>query len=347
MKQKKVIVFFSAGLGDAVLLIPLVKQLKKNNFRVSGLFNSPHPCEEIFKNTDLLSEIIIFKNRLTQILFSLKKLFSYDSAYVNFFAGNRINLLTAVICSNKVFFNRNTNSVFFKLFSKKMNYIEPIKNIHDAKQNMILFNPTINVSIEDFYINFKSQKKDIIDYPFISVQISAGNSKVTYKNWPVDYWIIFLQMLLQEYPEKRIVLLGDENEVEIAAKIKNETGSRVNSLVGKTSITEAMSAIGQSELFIGLDGGLMHLAVALKKPTFTIWGPSSVTLYGYKEYNSIHKCVSLNLPCSPCSAWINANHTKATNPILCPDHACMQQFMPQDVFYQYKEYVNFLLVHAS
>ncbi len=154
-------------------------------------------------------------------------------------------------------------------------------------------------------------------------------------------------MFLKQYPEKNLVLLGDKNEVDIAAKIKEELGSKINSLVGKTTILEAMHILNQSELFIGLDSGLMHLAVAFGKPTFSIWGPSSISLYGYEKFSSLHKCVSLNLPCSPCSAWINANHTKTTSPELCPDHKCMQQLMPQDVFNQFKEYINLLPLYAA
>jgi ADP-heptose:LPS heptosyltransferase len=91
---------------------------------------------------------------------------------------------------------------------------------------------------------------------------------------------------------------------------------------------------------------LFLLAMALKKPTFTIWGPSSITLYGYEKFSSLHKCVSLNLACNPCSAWINANHTKAESPETCPDHACMQQLLPENVFNQLTQYVNLLPAHA-
>jgi ADP-heptose:LPS heptosyltransferase len=342
LKQKKAILFFSAGIGDAVLLIPLVKKLKSKGFWVTGFFNSKHPCEDIFKDINLLDELIVCKSKSGQFIHSFKQFLKYDSAYINYFATNRNNLLTAAISSKQVFINRKVDSMLFRLFSFKIKYVEPVKNIHDAQQNLNLLDYNTKVSLPDFYINYTSTKNGALPYPFIAVQISASNNKQTYKNWDINYWISFLTMLLEQYPERKIVLLGDKNEVDIAAKITDSLGSKVNSLAGKTTIKEAMHILNQSELFIGLDGGLMHLAVALGKPTFSIWGPSSVTLYGYEKFSPVHKCVSLNLPCSPCSAWINANHTKATNPELCPDHACTQQLMPQDIFTQFKEYLNLL-----
>ena len=347
MKQKKTLIFFSAGLGDAVLLIPLIKHLKKNGFLVTGFFNSVHSCQDIFSKSGLLDNIIIRRNRLTQVIFSLLNFLKYDTAYINHFASSRKNILAACLCSKKVFTNKETSSFPFKIFQSKINYITPLNDIHDSEQNLNLFQDHTKISLEDFYIEFPFQKNETIPGPFWVIQISAGNNKITYKNWPVKYFIDFLSRLLQQYPEMSIVLLGDENEIEIADEIVNELGTQIISLTGKTNIHEAMEILAQAELFIGLDGGLMHLAVALKKPTFTIWGPSSSLLYGYEKFSPIHTCVSLKLSCAPCSAWIQANHIKATKPELCPDHACLQQLTPQVVFKQFEQYVNLLHIHVA
>ena len=343
MKQKKAIVFFSAGLGDAVLLIPLVKHLKQQGFLVSGFFNSPYSCEEIFSKINLLDEIITKKSKFSQLLFSIANFLKYDKAFVNYFASNRSKLLLASLLSKDVTTNKKQNS-FLK---SKIKFIEPIKTIHDSQQNLNLLQDNSQVSLSDFYIDFLSKKNEALPQPFITVQISAGNNKITYKNWPVNYWIEFLQLILKQYPDKKIILLGDENEVNLSAKIIAELNTKVTSFIGKTNISEAMNIINLSEFFIGLDGGLMHLAVALKKPTFTIWGPSSITLYGYEKFSNLHKCVSLNLACNPCSAWINVNHTKAKSPETCPDHACLQHLLPQYVFTQLTQYVNLLPAHAD
>ena len=349
MKQKKAIVFFSAGLGDAVLLIPLVKSLKERGFLVSGFFNSAHPCEELFSRIHLLDEVIVCKTKSKQSLFLLSHLSSFDIAFVNYFAFNNSNLVTACLISTKVMVNRKTNSVTEKIFSSRITFTEPDKTLHDAEQNLHLTGKQQpKISLQDFHIDFNPQKRDGLPHPFIAVQISAGNNKITYKNWPTKHWLEFLKLLLQNYPERHFVLLGDANEVELSNQITNELKGNVISLIGKTSVSEVMNVLAQAEFFIGLDGGLMHMAVALKKPTFTMWGPSSTELYGYENFNSqIHKCVRLDLSCRPCSAWINSNHTKATNPETCPDHACLQQLLPTDVFIQFKQYVNSLPTHAG
>ena len=105
----------------------------------------------------------------------------------------------------------------------------------------------------------------------------------------------------------------------------------------------AMQVIAGSSLFIGQDGGLMHMAVALGKPSFTVWGPSSEKLYGYQQYDPLmHQCVHLNLSCRPCNAWIGANNSKAAGPEKCPDHACMAQLTTAEVCDRFNKYVTSL-----
>jgi ADP-heptose:LPS heptosyltransferase len=349
VKQKKAIVFFSAGLGDAVLLIPSVKWLKKEGYHVSGFFNSPHPCEDIFKDTALLDEIQICRSKSSRATFAFTHRLKYDLALVNYFAANRSNLSIAGMIASQVRVNRKTNSFVEKLFHSSVLYTEPAGNLHDAEQNLLLAGKQEpRISVEDLYIGLVLHKTEELSHPFMAVQVSAGNNKFTYKNWPVKYWVGFLKMLQIRYPGKKIILLGDENETDLSAQITGQLKDHVHSLIGKTSVKEVMNILAQCELFIGLDGGLMHLAAALKKPTFTIWGPSSKSLYGYEKMDpQRHKCVSLSLSCSPCSAWIQANHTRVRGPELCPDHACMQQLLPQEVFDQFRQYVNSLEVHAG
>lgn len=70
-KHKQALVFFSAGVGDAILLVPLVNELKKNGYKITGLFTSQYNCESIFEDTELFDSIEIKKNKLSLILFSI------------------------------------------------------------------------------------------------------------------------------------------------------------------------------------------------------------------------------------------------------------------------------------
>ena len=347
LKPKKIILFFSAGLGDALLLVPLVKQLKKEGFYICGFFTTQNPCIEIFSEIELLDEVISCTSRKKQLRFALFNYLQYDIAILNYFAVNRSNLLTAAICAKKIIRHLSQQSYPYYFSGNKSTLVAPIPGIHDGEQNIRLWNPELRIKLPDFFLTIPERKKQLLPHPFIVVQMNAGNAAITYKNWPFSHWITFFTFFLKQYPDKKLVLLGDAQQHEELHQFALEHSEHIHSLLGKTSLTEAMHWIEQSHSFIGLDGGLMHLAVALRKPTFSLWGPSSSTLYGYEQLSPLHKCISLNMACSPCNAWIGANLSKTKKPENCPDFSCMNELLPNIVFREYQQYVNLLSGHAA
>lgn len=315
--------FFSAGVGDAILLVPLVNELKKQGYLVTGLFTSPFGCESIFENTQLFDDIKIKKNKLSFVLFSILNFRKYDATFLNHFSFSKSNLTLAAFLGKDVYTN-------YKEFtsaqsSPAIHFIEPIPNTHDALQNVFLINQTANLSDLNFNLSYTSQKTSFnLPKNYIVIQASSANNKAPYKNWDIEKWLELFKYLQIKSPSSTLVILGDNTELHLNEKINSSNHPNVLSLIGKTTLNDAMEIIYQSQFYIGLDSGLMHIAVALNKPTFTIWGASNPTLYGYEWLGANHKVVSLNLACAPCSSWLNANTSRVSNPALCPDFKCIK-----------------------
>ena len=144
-------------------------------------------------------------------------------------------------------------------------------------------------------------------------------------------YLMQLQYALSHYPDTTLILLGDNTELYLNEKINTSTHPNIISLIGKTTLSEVMEIIYCAQFYIGLDSGLMHIAVALNKPTFTIWRASSPILYGYDWMGHKHKVVSLNLACAPCSSWLNPNTSRVSNPMTCPDFKCIKDISVEKV----------------
>ncbi|MBA4239344.1 MAG: hypothetical protein C0448_01370 [Sphingobacteriaceae bacterium] len=320
IKHKQALVFFSAGVGDTILLIPLVNELKKSDYKVTGLFTSKYDCESIFENTDLFDAIEIKKNKLSLILFTIFNLRKFDAVFLNHFSFSKSHLILSTFFGKQIYTN-------YKAFtsaqsSNSIHFIEPKVNTHDALQNLFLFNSKALLQDLNFNLNYKPQQNNKFKLPsnYIVVQASSANNKAPFKNWPFENWLL----LFKHLSNTTIVLLGDATETHLNNAMNSKEFPNVISLIGKTSLSEVMGIIYHSNYYMGLDSGLMHMAVALNKPSFTIWGASNPKLYGYDWMGTKHKIISLNLACSPCSSWLSANTSRVSNPNQCPDFKCIK-----------------------
>lgn len=329
-QHKKALVFFSAGVGDAILLVPLVNELKKQDYLVTGLFTSPFGCESIFENTSLFDDIKIKKNKILFILFSILNFRKYDVVLLNHFSFSKASLTLAAFLGKDVYTN-------YKEFtsaqsSPAIHFVDPKPNTHDALQNVLLINKTATITDLNFNLKYKPKKSNFnLPKNYIVIQASSANNKAPYKNWDFENWLALFKHLQSKSPDTMLVLLGDNTELYLNEKINYTNHPNVISFIGKTTLNDTVEIIHQSRFYIGLDSGLMHIALALDKPTFTIWGASNPILYGYEWLGSKHKIVSLNLHCAPCSSWLNANTSRVANPNQCPDFKCIREISVEKV----------------
>ncbi len=107
----------------------------------------------------------------------------------------------------------------------------------------------------------------------------------------------------------KIVLIGDAWDANFGERLAILFPEKVINLCKQTSIGQSASLMKQAEYVISHDSSMMHIAAALKKKIYVIWGS---THQGFGMYPYQTEFVSLemaNLPCRPCS-------TQGTN--FCP-----------------------------
>jgi len=120
------------------------------------------------------------------------------------------------------------------------------------------------------------------------------------KNWPIENFMQLASWLTGDMGAA-VVLLGTKSDAESLPSLAEMAESaNANSLVGETSLQEAIAIISQADLYIGNDSGLTHVAARLDIPSLAIfsgvapienWAP-----FG-KDVTIIHAPVE----CAPCS----------------------------------------------
>ncbi len=323
MKRLKTAIFFTAGIGDSLILVPLAKRLRGFS-DVDGIFINPY--QELFWGSEILQKKVLVHNwwHILQLVFFRNR---YDSVFLDFFSVNRTNILISWWISRKVYAQQNNNVKLPFFIHQKIHWIEPEIGIHMSSVNCSLANQK-QVSIFDFLL--PEPPKAFFDVPenYMVIQLSGGNNKTPYKIWPIEHWVQTIEQLLHQ-TSYSIVLLGDHHEIELEKNLP--TSSKILSLIGKTNLEQAAYILKKSVLFVGHDSGLMHLAVAMNTPTITIWGASDPILFAYHPFDSKHVIIHHALACAPCNAWINPNTIRVQNPLDCPDFKCIRAITVTEV----------------
>jgi len=130
------------------------------------------------------------------------------------------------------------------------------------------------------------------------ITIHPGASKIE-RAWHAERFGILCQNLIKTYPVK-IILLGTYEEKLLLEKISSFCSSENMMIVAQLDLAEITQLLKASQLFIGNDSGLLHVASLAGTPVVGIFGPGQAATTGPFIDVKKQEIVSRNYSCSPC-----------------------------------------------
>lgn len=127
----------------------------------------------------------------------------------------------------------------------------------------------------------------------VGFQMGASSEE---RRWPVANFVALARCLLTRYRDLNIVLVGAPNEIHLSGEFFNllepEFHSRIEPLIGKTTIEELTQTVNNLDLLVTNDTGTMHLAFALKIPSVSMHVSTCPQFTGpYQDYE-LHEIIS-------------------------------------------------------
>ena len=120
-----------------------------------------------------------------------------------------------------------------------------------------------------------------------------------------------------------IYLFGFGEEEKRVCEAWEKQYPHVVSLVGKHTMSEELEIMRSLRVMLTMDSGNMHLASLVGTRVISVWGATHPKM-GFMGYGqSLDDGVTLNLPCSPCSAYGN-------KPCRFGDYRCLK-INPHDI----------------
>lgn len=179
-----------------------------------------------------------------------------------------------------------------------------------------------------------AQKLGGIREPFLTVSPGGGDSwgrEAAFKRWPVQNFAELIRKIQSKIKINGVCVLGSGSEKELCEELKRLLETPVVVLAGETSLNETAMLLKKSVLFVGNDGGLVHLARALEVPLVGFYGPVPPEVYGpYPPAPGAVAVFKRDLECRPCYKKFRFNNA-------CATIACLKELTPDEAMRSLEE----------
>lgn len=116
------------------------------------------------------------------------------------------------------------------------------------------------------------------------------------KRWPAEHFAAVARSEIEQ--GHQVWLLGSPGDVDVCRDIEGQVPKGVVNLAGRTSLLDAVDLIGLADRVVCNDSGLMHVASALDRDTFALFGSTSPDFT--PPLGARSEVIRHPLPCSPC-----------------------------------------------
>jgi lipopolysaccharide heptosyltransferase II len=130
-----------------------------------------------------------------------------------------------------------------------------------------------------------------------SILCVAPGARWETKRWPAERFAEAAARLAEE-TGVRIIVVGTEEDRELARSICQRVGEQALDWTGRTSLVELAALFARSALLLTNDSGPMHLAAALGTPLVAVFGPTDPGRTG--PYSDEAVVVRSAAHCAPC-----------------------------------------------
>ncbi|MCM8809352.1 MAG: glycosyltransferase family 9 protein [Candidatus Omnitrophica bacterium] len=306
---KSILVVSSTAIGDTLMSTPAIKALRERypQAKIIAHFNAKNM--ELFENNPHIDGIIPYYGGWKKFFKTIKEFKKHKFDVAVILHGNEPQATPmAYLGGAKFILKIPIPRKFDFLISNKSNGFENPWNHHaidvrlkavsfigckeDQKEMVLPLDEKSGDEIDKLFKEFSIRHKKLIGF-----QVGA---KDKYKIWPPDKFIKIGKKLIEFDRNILILILGSKEEKNICNKIKEEIGERVISFAGMLSLKQLANLINRLNLLVTNDTGTMHIAIALKKKTVSLFCPTNFWGVGPIQDMHLHKVISKNKPCNPC-----------------------------------------------
>ncbi len=313
---EKILVRSTNWIGDAIMTTPAVRTIREN-FPESEITLLAHPwVGDVFRFSPRIDRLLVYDKKgrhkgvrgMLQLARELREEHfdcaillqnAFEAAFITWWAG--IPIRAGYTTDGRgLLLTHGVHKTLEVVKKHEVNYYQRIMlglGLKPAVNELELFIPGEQIDAARARLqkmsDFEGGRQPLIGF-------NPGAAFGPAKRWPAEKYAQLAQLICRE-AQPLIVLFGSAADRATCADIIARSGAaapRMLNLAGETSLVEAMALIGECDVFVTNDSGLMHVAAALNTPLVAIFGSTDHIATG--PYSDHAVIIRKPLPCSPC-----------------------------------------------
>ena len=293
---KNILIYSSTALGDFMMNSPAIHALRQTYPSAAITLICHKKMYDFLKGGRDWDDLISWDNKLTTLpalVKEIKKRGTPDLTVI-LHSHTPYDFLSAIMAGTKYVFVDNDKQDIPLVSKWATNRISKFVG-HTIQRKLELIMPLLNEKPDNsMHLPFPVERtvsEADSQLRWIGFQMGASSFK---KCWPVERFVTFANQLFA-HDDVRVVLIGAPNEVplqdEFLQKLDSRFHDRVKPLIGKTTLKGLIQEVKNMDLLVTSDTGPMHLAVAMRVPTVSMYVITSHYLYGPYQDPQLHKVV--------------------------------------------------------
>jgi ADP-heptose:LPS heptosyltransferase len=303
---KRICVMATAGIGNVIMLTPMIKTLRRGirDGKITVVV-ATDSAKDVLEGSELVDQVILLNSKRSYKELRNDWLDLTIAATSRGFLRAKRAFRTGAMYRLGFLYDHEDISDTGLLYTHTVRLDE---TKHEVEQGLDLIRPLGLPEVRELYIHVTDEDKKTGEQILcdsglkdgdllIGVHAGMGDQDPKGRCWPMERFAQVCEILMENYGA-RPILLGDEKDVPVAHRIADIMKEKPLILAGKTTLRQTAAVLKKCRLFIGNDGGPMHIATAVGTTAVAIFGPTNAMRYG--PYGMEHVVIKNDISCIPC-----------------------------------------------
>jgi heptosyltransferase-2 len=335
---ERVVVRGTNWVGDAVMTIPALRELRRVLPRAHITLATRPWAEGIFRDADFLDDILIYERPrhspasvLRQVREWRRRSFDLALLFQNAFEAAAIAALARVpVRVGYATDGRRpllTHPLALPLWRSERHEVFYYLNIVAGLEHLLYGASRVEEHEPRFMLEVSEERKRearrlLSEHGAKNgrslIALCPGSTNSRAKRWPAESYAALADRFVAEMAAQ-ILLVGARDELSVSHEVARLMRHEPVVLTGETDLEQLTAMLSMVDLLVTNDTGPAHIAAALERPTLVIFGPTDPRTT--RPFSQSAGIIRRPPDCAPCMLRD------------CPiDHRCMTAITPEEVF---------------